>query len=144
MSASPAMSSLNCPGAELHPGMQGMQRVAVDDAGAQLLVTFFRPIALPLESYLLQPASYTLTGGQRLFPHVVAASLWPVGSPPPSGRQQVLLTLDGLGDFSVYTLTVSGPDIDPFFSSRQLRFRLACDGQFDCRVPASSPPPPAE
>ena len=56
----------------------------------------------------------------------------------------MLLTLDGLGDFSIYTLTVSGPDIDPFFSSRKLRFRLACDDQFDCRAPSPPPPSPAE
>jgi hypothetical protein len=140
MTPSPALPGLACPTAQLHPGMQGLQRVAVNDAQAQLLLTFFRPIALPLESYLLQPASYTLTGGQRLFPRVVGATLWPLSSPPTSNRQQVLLTLDGLGDFSVYTLTVGGPDIDPFFSSRTLRFRLACDAQFDCRVPAETPP----
>jgi hypothetical protein len=138
------MSGLQCPGAELHAGMQGIELVAVDDTNAQLLVTYFRPIALPLDSFLLQPTSYTLTGGQRLFPRVIAASLWPIGSPPVSGALQVLLTLDGLGDFSVYTLTVSGPDIDPFFASRTLRFRLACDEPFDCRVPLSVSAPAPE
>src|SRR5262249_26238850 len=55
-----------------------------------------------------------------------------------------LLTLNMEGDFSIYTLTVSGPDIDPFFSSAKLRFRLACDDRFDCRSPAQQPPPQAE
>src|SRR5262249_39690197 len=55
-----------------------------------------------------------------------------------------LLTLNMEGDFSIYTLTVSGPDIDPFFSSAKLRFRLACDDRFDCRPPAQQPPPQAE
>ena len=136
--------TLQCGAPELHPGMQGMELVAVDDTNAQLLVTFFRPITLPLESYLLQATSYTLTGGQRLFPHVIKAE-FPLfaSSPPHSGSLQVLLTLDGLGDFSVYTLTVSGVDIDPFFGSRQLRFRLACDQEFDCRtVPPTQALPP--
>jgi hypothetical protein len=144
MAANAMMPSLQCPQADLHPGMQGIERVAVDDARAQLLVTFYRPITLPLESYLLQATSYTLSGGQRLFPHVIGAEISPPSSPPQSGSQQVLLTLDGLGDFSVYTLTVSGADIDPFFSNRKLRFRLACDDQFDCRAPSQMPPPPAE
>lgn len=144
MTANLMLPSLRCSNADLHAGMQGIERVAVDDARAQLLVTFYRPIALPLESYLLQASSYTLTGGQRLFPHVIKAEVSPASSPPPSAPQQVLLTLDGLGDFSVYTLTVSGVDIDPFFSSRKLRFRLACDEQFDCRVLSPTPPPPAE
>ena len=54
--------------------MQGIERVAVDDAHAQLLVTFFRQ---PLEPYLALASSYTLTGGQRLFPRVVDAEFWP-------------------------------------------------------------------
>jgi hypothetical protein len=144
MTPNPPLPSLQCANADLHPGMQGIERVAVDDVRAQLLVTFFRPIALPLESYLLQAPSYTLTGGQRLFPHVIKAEISPPSSPPQPGPQQVLLTLDGLGDFSVYTLTVSGVDIDPFFSSRKLRFRLGCDEQFDCRMPPRMPLPPAE
>jgi hypothetical protein len=47
-----------------------------------------------------------------------------------------VLTLDTLGDFSIYTLTVSGPDIDPFFGSTKVRFRLSCDDFFDCATPA--------
>jgi hypothetical protein len=50
------------------------------------------------------------------------------------------LTLDAIGDFSIYTLTVSGADIDPFFASRKLRFRLACDDPFDCRPPTAVSP----
>jgi hypothetical protein len=144
MISSLTLSGVQCSNANLHPGMQGIERVAVDDVHTQLRVTFYRPITLPLEAYLLQASSYTLTGGHRLFPHVIKAEISSPSSPPQSGSQQVLLTLDGLGDFSVYTLTISGPDVDPFFSSRQLRFRMACDEQFDCRVPAPPPPSPAE
>ena len=141
MTPNPMLTTLQCPQAVLHAGMQGIERVAVDDARAQLLVTFYRQ---PLEPYLALASSYTLTGGHRLFPRVVDAEFWPLASPPLPGPQQVLLSLDSLGDFSIYTLTVSGPSIDPFFSSRKLRFRLACDEQFDCRVPPTPPPSPVE
>jgi hypothetical protein len=145
MASNPVLPTLQCAAAKLHPGLQGIELVAVDDTNAQLLVTFFRPITLPLESYLLQATSYTLTGGQRLFPHIIRAEFPPpASSPPHSGSQQIRLTLDGLGDFSVYTLTVSGVDIDPFFSSRRLRFRLACDQEFDCRTVPPTPAPPPE
>jgi hypothetical protein len=144
MSASIAMPDLVCPGAEPSPGMQGIERIAVDDANAQLLITYFRPIALPLEAYVLQATSYALTGGQRLFPRIVAVSVWPVSSPPVASARQVLLTLDKLGDFSDYTLTVSGSDIDPFFSRRVFRFRLSCDESFDCRAPLPTPFPTPE
>src|SRR5271170_3877921 len=134
-----------CPDAVVRADAQGIERVAVDDQHAQLLVTFFHPIRMPEQSYLLSPASYTLTGGQRLFPHVIKAEAPTLSSPPQSSlpqltAQQVLLTLDGEGDFSIYTLTVSGPDIDPLFSGYKLRFRLGCDERFDCRPPVPAAP----
>jgi len=136
--------TINCPNAVVRADAQGIERVAVDDQQAQLLVTFFHTILIPQESYLLSPASYTLTGGQRLFPHVIKAEVPPPSSPPEPTARQILLTLDGEGDFSIYTLTVSGPDIDPLFSSHKLRFRLGCDERFDCRPPVPAPPPAPE
>ena len=136
----PGLPSLQCSNAVLHDGMQGIARVAVDDTRALLVVTFLRPIALPGQSYLFDAGSYSLNGGQRLFPRVIKAGPPPTSSPPQPAAPQVMLTLDGLGDFSVYTLTVSGPDIDPFFAAHKLRFRLACDDRFDCRAIASPAP----
>jgi hypothetical protein len=128
--------SLACPRPEPAPGAQGIARIAVDDRLATLVVTFLQPITLPAESYLLDSRSYALSGGQRRFPRVLRVEPAGAGSPPDPGRRQLRLTLDQLGDFSVYTLTVSGPDIDPFFASRKLRFRLGCGDPFDCRTPA--------
>jgi hypothetical protein len=118
--------------------------VAVDDVLARLVVTFYRPLTPPQQAYLFDPRSYSLAGGQRLFPHVLRAEPYRPTSPPDVELRRVLLTLDSLGDFSVYTLTVSGPDIDPFFSSAKLRFRLACDDPFDCRPPLPGAPPAPE
>jgi len=133
--------SLNCPNPQPHPGTQGIVRVAVDDSRAQLLVTFLAPIILPQQSFLLNPSSYNLFGGERLFPKVIAAELASAASPPVGDAATIVLTLNTLGDFSIYTLVVGGPNIDPFFASRQLRFRLACDDRFDCRAAASAPTP---
>src|SRR5438874_11214362 len=124
--------------------MQGIDRVAIDDAHAQLIVHFLQPISLPQQAYLFDPQHYSLTGGERLFPRVTKADPYLLSSPPDIDYFSVLLTLSGLGDFSIYTLTVSGPDIDPFFSSRKLRFRLACDDRFDCRAPSAAMPPSQE
>lgn len=124
-----------CPTPQLPAGAQGIARVAVDDERALLTVTFERPIPAA-QTYLSDPRSYSLTGGQRLFPRILSAAF----ETPLPGATRVLLQLDQAGDFSVYTLTVSGPDIDPFFASHKLRFRLACDDAFDCRPPAPTPP----
>jgi hypothetical protein len=144
MAQMPLSPSIECPTPELPPGAQGVVRVAVDDVHAQLVVTFHRAILLPQQAYLFDPRSYSLTGGQRLFPHILRAEPHQPASPPDFELRRVRLTLDGLGDFSVYTLTVSGPDIDPFFSSAKLRFRLACDDPFDCRLPLPEVPPEPE
>lgn len=140
----PIIPSIDCPNPQLHAGAQGIARVAVDDLRAQLTVSLVAPLIFPRDAFLLDPQSYVLTGGQRLFPRVLQAALPSVSSPPSADMRTVVLTLNTIGDFSIYTLTVSGPSIDPFFSSRKLRFRLGCDDRFDCRVPAATPMPPAE
>src|SRR5437016_9767626 len=130
----------NCPDPKLRANAQGIERVAVDDMRAQLLVTFEQPITPSQQTYLLNSRSYSLSGGERLFPHVLTATLNPSGTPPELHDRLVQLKLDSIGDFSIYTLTVNGPDIDPFFSSHKLRFRVDCDDPFDCREPAPVPP----
>lgn len=128
--------TIQCPTPVLAPGAQGIARVAVDDANAKLIVTFLNPITSLQQTYLSNALSYTLTGGQRLFPRITTAAMSTPTSPP-SANQTVVLTLSGLGDFSIYTLTVNGSGIDPFFGSAKLRFRLACDDPFDCATPAA-------
>jgi Baseplate J-like protein len=138
-----SIPSIHCPEPYLGATEQGIERVAVDDRQAQLIVTFYRPLVFPQHDYLLRPRSYSLSGGQRIFPKVLTATLpsdSPPDAPPDLLHRRVVLTLDTIGDFSIYTLTVSGADIDPFFASRKLRFRLACDDPFDCRPPAAVPP----
>ncbi len=135
--------TIQCPAPVLAPGAQGVARVAVDDANVRLIVTFLTPITPSQEIYLTSPLSYMLTGGQRLFPRILSAALPPPASPP-GPNQSVVLTLNSLGDFSIYTLTVNGQDIDPFFGSAKLRFRLACDDPFDCSAPIAQAAPQPE
>src|SRR5262249_137921 len=137
--------TIECPDPVLPPGAQAILRVAVDDPLSQLVVTFANVITLAQQTNLLNPHSYTLSGGQRLFPRILEARLYnPSGTAPDLLNRRILLQLNQTGDFSIYTLSVSGPDIDPFFASRKLRFRLACDDPFDCRPPATPETPEAE
>jgi hypothetical protein len=54
-----------------------------------------------------------------------------------------LLTLTALtdGDFSNYTLTVTGPAIDLILDSTSFSFKATCPSDFDCAPPAPSCPP---
>ena len=145
--AAPPIPPLACPAPRLRRGGQGILRVAVDEVNVQLIVTFQRAIEQPEEDFLLDPRSYSLTGGQRLFPRVIAVEVDGAGSPPVP-EDGLRLRLSSLGDFSIYTLTITGPGLDPFFDSHKLRFRVACDDPFDCRPPAApagpAPSPPPE
>jgi hypothetical protein len=120
---------IHCP----HPlgdGRQGLETIEVGPTQRQLLVSFF--VAPEPGSFLFDTASYTISGGRRLHPRITAVT----GSGP-----QLTLHLDQPGDFSIYTLAVQGPGIDPFFASRRFSFKIDCDDPFDCR-PATSPLPP--
>jgi len=46
----------------------------------------------------------------------------------------LVVTLDQVGDFSTYTLTLVGvADIDPLYSSAALTFRMDCPSDLDCK-----------
>src|SRR6478735_4337796 len=109
-----AIPILDCPVSAPRPGTLGLMRVAVDDANARLVVTFeFKNAATGVD--LALPAA---AGSDR----------------------KIALSLDQIGDFSVYTLTFSDPNVDPFFASHKFRFRLDCDDPFDCREPGPAEP----
>ncbi len=101
---------------------------------AVLTVAFVLPLAG--RPYLLDPRSYALTGGERIVPRITGVRR--------ADDRSVALALDRIGDFSVYTLTVGGPDLDPFYASRPVRFRLDCDAPYDCEPGAAPAPAPAE
>ena len=82
MGTQPFTPPIQCPSPVLEAGAQGIERVAVDDASAKLTVVFLAPIVLPAQNFLLNPATYTLTGGQRLFPRILRCDFPPPGSPP--------------------------------------------------------------
>src|SRR5947209_17351318 len=112
MSSAPA---IRCPNATLTPGAQGIVRVTVLDDTAQLIVRFANTIAAPTP--LLLASSYTLSGGERIFPRILSATIYnPTGTPAALQDRRVLLQLDRIGDFSTYTLTVSDAGLDPFFA----------------------------
>jgi hypothetical protein len=145
--AAPLLPPLDCSEPVLRAGAQGILRVAVPDGPPRLLITLAKEITdgagatLPGAEYALDRGSYSLTGGQRRFPRIVAAEL---PAPNLPNAREVALTLEVPGDFSIYTLSLSGPDVDPFFAERKLRFRLACDDPFDCRPTPLPAAPEAE
>ena len=123
-----------------HPTLNGIDFVEVDPADHRLLRVFFvKPV--PPGSYGL-PANLgriTIAGGTRI-----------VGIRPLSvvrkadGHLEITVT-EG-GDYSVYTLGIETPELDPFFRRIDFSFMASCPVDFDCRqepyCPPKTPPEP--
>jgi hypothetical protein len=109
---------------------QGLDGIEVSHDQRSLTVRFLVPV--PVNSPLLDPAQYTLTGGRRLHPRVTSVA--------PASAKELVLTLDQPGDFSIYTLAVRDDHLDPFFAAKRFSFKIECEDPFDCR-PAPAPLP---
>jgi uncharacterized phage protein gp47/JayE len=113
--------------------------VASDDQTA-LRVHFLN--AVPLKSKLGTPP-VTITGGER----VRTVAVKPIQDGDWSGDDSHLilsLTVASPGDFSLYTLTVNSPLLDPYFSSAPFSFKARCPSDLDCRpAPPVCPVPPS-
>ena len=128
---------IDCPQPNLIEGMVGLKRVDVSVTDTELTVTFegvFPPTEhLELAQEVLDPRKWALTGGTRLHPRIVGVSYVNQGPIQPALGAAVTLALDQGGDFSVYSLTLTGDHVDPILATRQVRFRLRCELPFDCR-----------
>jgi hypothetical protein len=123
-----------------HATLNGIDFVEVDPADHRLLRVFFiKPV--PVGAYGL-PANLgriTLGGGTRI-----------VGIRPVSVVRQadghLDLTVTEGGDYSVYTLGIEVPELDPFFRRIDFSFMASCPVDFDCRqepyCPPKAPPEP--
>src|SRR5262245_27903239 len=94
----PIPPSIHCPNATLGAEVQGIVAVAVGDPASpykadrerDLVVTFNLPLH-PGFPDLLFPTSYSLTGGQTIFPRILLANAYS------TDPRQVILTLDTVG-----------------------------------------------
>jgi len=80
--------------------------------------------------------SVAITGGETITTvTVVPGSLaWSVD---PDARPLLTLSVTEPGDFSTYTLTITGsPALDPYFDSVPFSFKANCTSEYDCATPA--------
>ncbi len=86
-----------------------------------------------------QPGRFRVDGGVRV-------TNLRVQSATQSGSKCIIVEVDRAGDFSIYTLTVDAPWVDPMFACRQFSFKAGCPSDFDCRqeqiCPAETGPTP--
>lgn len=93
--------------------------------------------------------SAAISGGDRITGIIVSpiqsGSGWSVDT---NGNPILALQVSTAGDFSTYTLTISGAPLDPIYASARFSFKVLCPSDFDCDTkpnccPAPEPPLPA-
>jgi hypothetical protein len=98
-------------------------------------VTFMRPLPTTgFPSY----AEVTIDGGERIAVVPVLAT-----AVDPHDAHTLLVTVDRLGDFSTYRLTVASSvthPLDPQLSGVDVMFHVDCATRFDCKPPDAPPP----
>jgi hypothetical protein len=123
-------------------GRNGLDYVEVTDGPPVRLYGYFLG-KLPTELAIKTPhlAQYLqLSGGDRI------TGLKIIDVTPQAGIDAehddfLVVTLDRVGDFSTYTLTLVGiAGIDPLYSSAAFTFRMDCPSDLDCKSPCDCPP----
>lgn len=84
-------------------------------------------------------AKPTITGGDQ----IKIVEVFPIAPTDWLVTDHVILTLrvPAPGDFSFYTLTISGAAIDPYFETATFSFKALCDSDLDCAEPDHVCPP---
>jgi hypothetical protein len=88
----------------------------------------------------------TISGGDRITVITVApiqtASGWSVDA---NGNPVLAVTVSAPGDFSTYTLSLTGAPLDPMYQRAPFSFKVLCPSDFDCAPKddcCSAPEPP--
>ncbi len=88
----------------------------------------------------------TITGGDRITGITVTpiqtTSGWTVDA---NGNPILAVQVSTAGDFSTYTLTITGAPLDPMFQSATFSFKVLCPSDFDCDTTpecCAAPEPP--
>ncbi|WP_263381646.1 putative baseplate assembly protein [Granulicella arctica] len=123
-------------------GRNGLDYVEVLDD--QLTLHVYLLGKLPQELSVKSPALvkyFQVTGGHRTT-GIQVTSVTPVPDPDPEQDDFVVLTLDRYGDFSNYTLHLSGVEnIDPRYDHVRFSFKVNCPSDLDCAPACSCAPP---
>jgi hypothetical protein len=120
-------------------GIDFIELKAVD--ATTLYVHFLNPVNVNVPGI-----TAVISGGDRITGITVgpiqSGSGWTVDA---NGNPILALQVSAPGDFSTYTLTISGALLDPMYASARFSFKVLCPSGFDCETDPSccvAPEPP--
>jgi hypothetical protein len=124
-------------------GRNGLDYVEVVDGPPTLLYIYFLG-KLPAELAAKAPnlkRYLQLAGGDRIT-GLKILDVTPQAGVDAEHDDVLIATVDQIGDFSTYTLSLVGVEgIDPQYSSADFTFRIDCATDLDCKSPRGCPPP---
>lgn len=127
-----------------NPQLNGIDYVEVDDADHRFLRVFFVKPLPPANAADPNDPNDALGITANLSRISIAGGVRIVGIQPVAATRQpdghLDLTVSQGGDFSIYTLTIDVPDLDPFRRSLHFSFMANCPVDFDCRQVPFCPP----
>ena len=86
-----------------------------------------RGVGVPSGSAAITQDMISITGGDRL--RNIRVTNLQTGAT----TRQLLVTVEALGDFSIYTLAIDHPSFDRMLGEIRFSFRPNCDSDFDCK-----------
>jgi hypothetical protein len=123
-------------------GRNGLDYVEVTDGPpVRLYVYFLGKLPGELAAKTPQLAKYLrLSGGDRIT-GLKITDVTPQAGIDAEHDDFLVVTVDQVGDFSTYTLTLVGvKGIDPLYASATFTFRMDCPSDLDCKAPCGCPP----
>jgi hypothetical protein len=116
-------------------GRNGLDYVEVLDDQVTLYVYLLGklPPELRTKSQALA-GHFEITGGRRIAgASIGVVSVTPVADPDPEKDDYLVIVLDRYGDFSAYTLSMTGVEnTDPRYGSVRFSFKVNCPSDLDC------------
>jgi len=111
-----------------HPNLNGIDYIEAPATSldAQRFIHVFFLKSDFIDDLIGRPHLFDITGGVRIL-NLRILDVTKVG-------QHIVVEVEEPGDFSLYTLTVESPWVDPALARKEFSFKAGCPSDFDCRT----------
>src|SRR5215472_6572402 len=114
-------------------GWNGLDYVELAADGKTLQAFFLGKLPAELGGASTAPIPHLQIEGGDVITGIKITATQPVIDPDPEHDDMLLITLDRIGDFSTYTLRLTGvTDLDPLYDRAEFTFRPDCPRDIDC------------
>lgn len=125
-------------------GWNGIDYVEVSPDQRSLTVYFLGKLPPELQTNKPGLEKYIVVEGGERIRDIRVVDVDPVVADDPEKDDFLVVELDRAGDFSTYTLRLTGVErVDPRYNSAEFSFKIDCPSDLDCATPCECGPEPA-